>query len=109
MPARARDLPDTLTLPLRSGEEWWYWLGGRPALDLVNTLRERWHRRVETLVSPADLRLLLGLADACDRPSLRIAGGAPGRREGEPRHAARAAAAEIARDAARMLGRTHAA
>src|SRR5919199_1321208 len=49
------DLPDRLALPLSSGEPWWYWLGGRPALDLVNTLRERWRRRVETLVPPADL------------------------------------------------------
>lgn len=49
------DLPDDLALPLRSGEPWWYWLGGRPALDLVNTFRERWWRQVETLVTPADL------------------------------------------------------
>jgi predicted RNA-binding Zn ribbon-like protein len=49
------DLPDDLRLPLRSGEGWWYWLGGRPALDFVNTLRERWWRNVETLVTPADL------------------------------------------------------
>ena len=49
------DLPDNLTLPLPSGEPWWYWLGGRPALDFVNTLRERWWRNVETLVTPADL------------------------------------------------------
>ena len=49
------DLPDDLRLPLRSGERWWYWLGGRPALDFVNTLRERWWRNVETLVTPADL------------------------------------------------------
>jgi predicted RNA-binding Zn ribbon-like protein len=49
------DLPDRLVLPLSSGEPWWYWLGGRPALDLVNTLRERWRRRVETLTSPSDL------------------------------------------------------
>jgi len=40
---------------LRSGEPWWYWLGGRPSLDLVNTLRERWRRRVETLTSADDL------------------------------------------------------
>lgn len=53
------DLPDRLELPLVSGERWWYWLGGRPALDLVNTLRERWRRRVETLVTPADLGLWL--------------------------------------------------
>jgi predicted RNA-binding Zn ribbon-like protein len=53
------DLPDDLALPLESGEPWWYWLGGRPALDLVNTLRERWRRRVETLVTPQDLALWL--------------------------------------------------
>ena len=56
---RARDLPDMLALPLVGGSEWWYWLGGRPALDFVNTLRERWRRRVETLVTPADLGLWL--------------------------------------------------
>lgn len=53
------DLPERLALPLQTGEPWWYWLGGRPALDLVNTLRERWRRRVETLVTPADLELWL--------------------------------------------------
>jgi predicted RNA-binding Zn ribbon-like protein len=53
------DLPERLALPLAAGEPWWYWLGGRPALDLVNTLRERWRRRVETLVTPADLGLWL--------------------------------------------------
>jgi predicted RNA-binding Zn ribbon-like protein len=53
------DLPERLALPLETGEPWWYWLGGRPALDLVNTLRERWRRRVETLVTPADLALWL--------------------------------------------------
>jgi predicted RNA-binding Zn ribbon-like protein len=51
----ARDLPEDLPLPLASGEPWWYWLGGRPALDLVNTRRERWRRSVETLVTPGDL------------------------------------------------------
>jgi predicted RNA-binding Zn ribbon-like protein len=50
------DLPEHLDLPLATGEPWWYWLGGRPALDLVNTLRERWRRRVETLATPEDLR-----------------------------------------------------
>jgi predicted RNA-binding Zn ribbon-like protein len=56
MPPRpVHDLPERLSLPLPTGEPWWYWLGGRPALDLVNTLRERWRRRVETLVTPADL------------------------------------------------------
>jgi len=49
------DLPEDLKLPLASGAPWWYWLGGRPALDLVNTRRERWWRDVETLVTPSDL------------------------------------------------------
>jgi predicted RNA-binding Zn ribbon-like protein len=64
----ARDLPDRLVLPLRSGAEWWYWLGGRPAVDLVNTLRERWRRRVETLVTPQDLGLWLARAGLLDAP-----------------------------------------
>jgi predicted RNA-binding Zn ribbon-like protein len=65
---RAQDLPDRLALPLASGAEWWYWLGGRPAIDLVNTLRERWRRRVETLVTPADLGLWLVRADLAPAP-----------------------------------------
>ena len=52
---RVMDLPDDLVLPLSSGQAHWYWLGGRPSLDFVNTLRERWWRNVETLVTPADL------------------------------------------------------
>lgn len=68
---RARDLPETLALPLSGGAEWWYWLGGRPSLDFVNTLRERWRRRVETLVSPEDLGLWLVRAELVDqRPSV---------------------------------------
>ena len=63
MATDARDLPEELAVPLAGGEQWWYWLGGRPALDLVNTLRERWRRRVETLTSPADLGLWLVRAD----------------------------------------------
>ena len=61
------DLPEVLELPLVSGAAHWYWLGGRPATDFVNTLRERWRRRVETLAAPADLGLWLahaGLLDA---------------------------------------------
>ena len=54
-PKNAQDLPEELELPLASGEPYWYWLGGRPALDLVNTLRERWRRQVECLVTPEDL------------------------------------------------------
>lgn len=67
------DLPDDLELPLSSGAEWWYWLGGRPAIDFVNTHRERWRRNVETLVAPGDLclwlqeaQLLGGLAEVTD-------------------------------------------
>jgi predicted RNA-binding Zn ribbon-like protein len=49
------DLPEELQRQLERGAPYWYWSGGRPALDLVNTLRERWRRRVETLVTDADL------------------------------------------------------
>lgn len=42
-------------LPLESGVGYWTWFGGRPALDLVNTRRERWRRDIETLVAPGDL------------------------------------------------------
>jgi predicted RNA-binding Zn ribbon-like protein len=68
MPVKARDLPDDLALPLVSGGEWWYWLGGRPALNLVNTLRERWRRQVETLVSPRDLGMWLVRAELLPEP-----------------------------------------
>jgi predicted RNA-binding Zn ribbon-like protein len=33
----------------------WQWYGGRPSLDLVNTVRERWAGGVETLHEPGDL------------------------------------------------------
>jgi predicted RNA-binding Zn ribbon-like protein len=66
--AEARDLPEELALPLASGAEWWYWLGGRPAIDLVNTLRERWRRRVETLVTPDDLGLWIARAHLAPAP-----------------------------------------
>jgi predicted RNA-binding Zn ribbon-like protein len=68
MPAKARDLPDDLALPLVNGAEWWYWLGGRPALNLVNTLRERWRRQVETLASPRDLGMWLVRAELLPEP-----------------------------------------
>lgn len=42
-------------MPLPSGRPHWYWIGGSPAVDLVNTLRERWRRRVECLVDGGDL------------------------------------------------------
>jgi predicted RNA-binding Zn ribbon-like protein len=56
------DLPEDLVLPLATGEPWWYWSGGRPAVDFVNTRRERWRRGVETLVTPDDLATWLVLA-----------------------------------------------
>jgi predicted RNA-binding Zn ribbon-like protein len=77
-----RDLPPDLALPLSSGAPWWYWLGGRPSVDFVNTLRERWNRRVETLVSPEDLAAWLHLAGVVPAP--------PGRVPGEVLHEARA-------------------
>ena len=67
--ADARDLPEELALPLASGAAWWYWLGGRPAIDLVNTLRERWRRRVETLVTPDDLGLWVVRAQLAPAPA----------------------------------------
>jgi predicted RNA-binding Zn ribbon-like protein len=71
LPARAQDLPEALELPLASGEPWWYWLGGRPALDFANTLRERWRRRVECLVTPDDLaRWLVAAGLAGQEPAV---------------------------------------
>ena len=62
------DLPEELELPLRSGHPYWYWLGGRPAMDFVNTLRERWRRQVETLVTPDDLARWLVRAELLSAP-----------------------------------------
>jgi predicted RNA-binding Zn ribbon-like protein len=41
--------------PFESGAPYWYWLGGRPALDFVNSRRERWRRGVDCLVSDDDV------------------------------------------------------
>jgi predicted RNA-binding Zn ribbon-like protein len=65
------DLPDDLVIPLVTGAPWWYWLGGRPAMDFVNTRRERWRRRVETLVTPDDLSQWLVRAGVTAQP-LRV-------------------------------------
>ncbi len=59
-------------LPLESGAGHWTWFGGRPALDLLNTRRERWRRDIETLIVPSDLGAWLveaGLAPAGTRSS----------------------------------------
>jgi predicted RNA-binding Zn ribbon-like protein len=61
-----RDLPEDLVLPLATGEPWWYWSGGRAAVDFVNTRRERWRRGVETLVTPEDLATWLVRAGVMD-------------------------------------------
>jgi predicted RNA-binding Zn ribbon-like protein len=63
-----RDLPEELELPLATGAPWWYWRGDRPAMDFVNTLRERWRRRVETLVTPGDLAAWLVEAGLMEQP-----------------------------------------
>jgi predicted RNA-binding Zn ribbon-like protein len=47
--------PEVPDAPLASGAPYWYWLGGRPAVDFVNTRRERWRRDVECLACPDDL------------------------------------------------------
>ncbi len=41
--------------PTGTGAPQWYWLGGRPALDFVNTRRERWRRDFDCLLSDADV------------------------------------------------------
>ncbi|MGB9183087.1 MAG: CGNR zinc finger domain-containing protein [Solirubrobacteraceae bacterium] len=69
------DLPHDLELPLASGAEWWYWLGGRPAIDFVNTHRERWWRNVETLVTPQDVCLWLQRAHLLDAAAQTTDGG----------------------------------
>ena len=48
----AIDLPPGAFTP---GPEHWYWLGGRPALDFVNTLRERWRRCADCHTTDADV------------------------------------------------------
>jgi predicted RNA-binding Zn ribbon-like protein len=47
-------VPEVPDPPFASGAPYWYWLGGRPALDLVNTRRERWRRSVECLTGDRD-------------------------------------------------------
>jgi predicted RNA-binding Zn ribbon-like protein len=42
-------------VPSETGATHWYWLGGRPALDFVNTRRERWRRDYECLLSVEDV------------------------------------------------------
>jgi predicted RNA-binding Zn ribbon-like protein len=52
--------------PFESGAPFWYWLGGRPALDFVNSRRERWRRGVDCLVSDDDVVGWLAAAGLLD-------------------------------------------
>ena len=61
-------VPEPPPTPFPSGEPYWYWLGGRPALDFVNTRRERWRGLIECLCSPADLAAWLVRAELLERP-----------------------------------------
>ena len=65
-----RDLPDG---PPVSGAPYWYWLGGRPALDFVNTRRERWRRDVECLLSVDEVVTWLVRARAAAAADARAA------------------------------------
>ena len=61
-------VPEGPNGPLATGEPYWYWLGGRPALDLVNTRRERWRRNVECLASDWDVIGWLVAAELLPQP-----------------------------------------
>ena len=60
-----RDLPEGVPV---SGLPYWYWLGGRPALDFVNTRRERWRRDVECLLSVEEVVVWLVRARLLPQP-----------------------------------------
>ena len=51
-----------------SGLPYWYWLGGRPALDFVNTRRERWRADIECLLSVEDVVVWLVRARLLPQP-----------------------------------------
>jgi predicted RNA-binding Zn ribbon-like protein len=60
--------------PFPTGEPYWHWLGGRPAMDLVNTCRERGNRCVDCLVDDADVvrwLVMAGLLEAEGPPAPR--------------------------------------
>jgi predicted RNA-binding Zn ribbon-like protein len=56
-------MPQTAPTPLQAP---WSGLGGRPSLDLVNTLRDRRAERRETLRAPGDLGAWLAAAGLMD-------------------------------------------
>jgi len=51
-----------------TGAPFWFWVGGRPALDFVNTRRERWRRDVECLLSVDEVVMWLVRAGLLPRP-----------------------------------------
>jgi predicted RNA-binding Zn ribbon-like protein len=61
-------VPEVPDPPFASGAPYWYWLGGRPALDLVNTRRERWNRDIECLVTVDDAVAWLVQAELLPAP-----------------------------------------
>jgi predicted RNA-binding Zn ribbon-like protein len=78
-------IPEVPDRPSGSGAPYWYWLGGRPALDFVNTRRERWRRGVECLLDAADVVAWLQraglLPDGAPAPSAAVVGQARELRE----------------------------
>jgi len=62
-------VPDVPDPPFPTGAPYWYWLGGRPALDFVNTRRERWRRDIDCLVSGEDVTAWLVAAGLLPAPA----------------------------------------
>ena len=77
-PVMHRDLPDG---PPAFGAPYWYWLGGRSALDFVNTRRERWRRDVECLLSVEEVVAWLVRAGLLSQPMRAPASVLAGARE----------------------------
>src|ERR687888_590042 len=95
-----RELPEG---PPVAGAPYWYWLGGRPALDFVNTRRERWRRDVECLPSVDEVVEWLVRPPALARPVGGLATRAARRPDGSAR-ARRAAGRGLAATRARHGG-----
>lgn len=87
----------------------WVWDGGRPCLDLVNTVRDRWRGGRELLSGPAELAAWLqaaGLLAGTALPTRAQVGAARRLREAVDRAArARAAGRAVADDDVRRINR----
>src|SRR4051812_32107658 len=82
--------------PVVPGGEHWYWLGGRPAMDFVNTRRERWRRSLDCLATGDDVVEWLVRAGLLERrvpPSRTLLGQARELREAIDACVARAVSA----------------